>query len=417
MTGNILAVQLGGAAPMLNAALAGVVNGALNQGGIEEIYGVTNGLQGLMNEELIDLAEESQQVIRGLSFTPGVAMGGGSGLPQNTQDWERIIDVLQAQNIRYLVIIGDIEAVDAAARIDESARACAYALNVVAIPVCPSNEIPMTDHCIGYGTTIKDFACVLSGIALKCDAEGAYDLVSIVEASGKDSGWIAAGATIGHRRNQADDPPQIVLLPERPVDRNELIFRVQQVLKDQRFCLIVTGENLTDPDGNYLTSIAPTDPLAAYAGGSVTRVLAGMIEQGLGSGIRIEEMTYRPLHDIAALTASQTDHDEALMCGESAVEALVAGHSGKMVALKRGDNDFYASETTLVGLAEVIDRKKTFPDNWVGDDGMSINYQFFKYANPLIQGELEVPFDTGLPKYISILGNRVERQLPSHNMA
>jgi 6-phosphofructokinase 1 len=405
-------VQLGEAEPGFNATLAGAVSEALNHGVIEEIYGAEGGLQGLMTETLIDLAEESQQVIRGLHYTPGIALGGGQGLPADPADYERMVDVLQAHNIRFLLLIGTAEAVEAGRAIDAKAKELSYRLSVIVVPVSGNNEIAATDHCVGFGTTAKTLARLVREVSIRANAEGAHDLVDIIEVEGSATGWAAASSTLARRRNQVEDPPHIVLMPESPFEAERFLTRIQQVLNACRHCVIVSSSQLVDMDGNYVTQVAAADPLASFAHGGIARILRGIIEQNLG-GLRVRDYRYAPLQALTALGASGVDVSNAVLCGAKAVSSLVEGDSGKMVGLFRADTEQYQPETSLIELDEATGRLKTLPESWIGDDGMNVNYPFYKYAYPLIQEETEVPYENGLPKYIGLAGNRIERLLPA----
>lgn len=411
-SGNLLIVQAGLPSPGFNATLGGVVSEALNHEAIEEIYGARNSLQGLINEDIIDLAEESQQFIRGLRFTPGIALGGGYGLPSLPQEWERIVDVFQAHNIRFVVVIGGQEAVAAAQEISSVATGSNYKLQVVVSPVSGNNELPMTDHCPGFGTAAKTLSRIAKEISLVADVEGGHNLVNIVEVEGTGSGWAVAGSTLARRRNQNDDPPHIVLMPECPFDAQRFLVRVQEVLKANRHCLVFTASTIADLDGNYLTQLNASNPLSAYSHAGVAAVLKALIEQNIG-GLTVTDMKFSPFQPYVSLGASETDTASAELVGTSAVQALMRGENAKMVALVRSDAEQYEAETTLVGLADVIDRLKSIPENWLSDDGMNVGFQFFKYASPLIQGELEVPFEAGLPRYVKPTDNRIDRELPS----
>lgn len=412
LTGNLLVAQVGEASPALNAALAGVVNEALNHGTIEEIYGALHGLQGLVNEEYIDLAEESQQAIRNLAHTPGAALGGGNLRLLRGADLERAVDVMQARDVRFLVICGGAEALESAEAIEQQAQANGYRLCVVAVPVALDNSIPLTDHCPGYGSTVKDLAVVLRALAISAQARGQHDYVSIVGVSGTAAGWVAAGASMARRRNEPEDPPHIVLMPERAFYAERFVQRVQDILRQQRYCQVVVCDGLVDPDGNYVTSVAATDPLAGYAAGGVSQLIRGVLETTLG-GLRVEAVDYVPFQQVACLALAEVDLSEANLSGAAAVQAVVEGISGKFVGLVRTDADTYGVETRLFDLTEVAGRYKPLPDTWLSEDGMGVAYQFHKYANPLIQGEVRVPFDSGLPVFSRLEATRTEKVLPS----
>ena len=85
-----------------------------------------------------------------------------------------------------------------------------------------------------------------------------------------------------------------------------------------------------------------------------------------------------------------------------------------MVTLVRGDGDHYVCETGLTSLAELVGNVKKLPREWINEDGVSLNFQFHRYATPLIQGEVAVPFDNGLPTFVRLTKDAVEKTLPGY---
>ncbi|MGA2052534.1 MAG: 6-phosphofructokinase [Opitutales bacterium] len=414
ITGNLLVAQSGGLTSALNASLAGVVTEALNHGCVEEIYGGLHGVQGLLQEELIDLAEESQQNIRGLRYTPGAALGTTRFKLTKEQDLERLLAMCEAHNIRFFTFIGDLEAMQVAARLHELAEARGYALRVVGIPKAVDNTLGVTDHCPGYGSVAKYIATLVRELIIEHEGSSHHDFVSILEVGGRNTGWIAAGSTLARRKNQLDDPPHIVVLPEVPLNPERFIEAVQATLKRQRFCLIVVAEGIVDQNGNYVgASNQAKDAFGQQTFGHASEYLRLLVEQQLGVRVRAAKLglTQR----VAGHCASLTDTDEAYLCGQAAVRAAVAGESGKMVTLVRGDSDHYSSETGLVLLADVIAAGlKPFPPTWINDDGLSLSFQYAKYALPLIQGEVKLPFENGVPKFVTLTRSPVGRKLESY---
>jgi len=415
LNGNVLVAQSGGPTAVINASLAGVVTEALNHGCIEEIYGGLHGVQGILNEELIDLAEESQQAIRGLRYTPGSALGSCRYQMSSQEDYERVLQVFQAHNIRYFFYIGGNDSQDTASKISNLAKERGYGLRVIGIPKTVDNDLPMTDHCPGYGSVIKYLATTVKEIALDNESMGRHDFVSIIEVMGRNSGWITAGASLAKRRNEVDDPPHLILMPEVRFDPQAFVARVQEVLRKSPYCMVVVGEGLTDQDGNYLAAGASQDDFGHSALGGVGEYLRDLVEQHLG-GVNARSCKLGIAQRAAAHCSSQTDNDEAFLAGRAAVQAAVNGHSDKMVTLIRAESDFYGCETGLANLDEVANSVKPFPTQWINEDGVSINFQFFKYANPLIQGEIEVPYENGTPKYMTFTGARVAKELPNYQV-
>ncbi|WP_269540677.1 6-phosphofructokinase [Cerasicoccus fimbriatus] len=415
LIGNVLVAQSGGPTAVINSSLAGVVTEALNHGCIEEIYGGLNGIQGILNEELIDLAEESQQAIRGLRYTPASALGSCRYKITNPEDYERVLQVFQAHNIRYFFYIGGNDSQDTANKISKLAQEKGYGLRVIGIPKTVDNDLPMTDHCPGYGSVIKYIATTVKEMALDHEAMGKHDFVSIVEVMGRNAGWITAGASLAKRRNEVDDPPHLILMPEVRFNPEAFVARVQEVLRKSPYCMVVVGEGLTDQDGNYLAAGSSTDSFGHSNLGGVGEYLREIVENNLAN-VRARSLKLGYAQRAAAHCASQTDNDEAFLAGVAAVKAAVEqGVTDKMVTLIRTESDFYGCETGLANLDEVANAEKPFPLQWINEDGVSINFQFFKYANPLIQGEVQVPYENGTPKYMSFTANRVAKELPNYN--
>jgi len=412
LTGNLLVAQHGSLTSALNASVAGVVTEALNHGEIEEIYGALRGVQGLLQEEIVDLAEESQQTIRGLRHTPGAALGTTRYQLTKEQDIERLVQVCEAHNVRYFLNVGDLEAMSMAAKVHDMAVSKGYALRVIGIPKSFGNTLGVTDHCPGYGSAAKFVSTVVRELAIEHEAASNHDFVSILEVGGRNSGWIAASAALAKRKNQLDDPPHLLLLPEIPFNPERFTEAVQATLKRQRYCLVVVGEGIVDQNGNYVGAGNAKDAYGQPTFGHAGEYLRLLLEQQLGVRARAAKLGL--LQRVAAHCGSQTDNDEAYVCGQAAVRAAVSGESGKMIILLRGDGDHYTCETGLASFADVTAAPKPFPPTWINEDGLSLNFQYTKYAQPLIQGEVKVPFENGVPKFVSLVRSQVARRLESY---
>jgi ATP-dependent phosphofructokinase / diphosphate-dependent phosphofructokinase len=415
LVGNVLVGQSGGPTSVINASVAGIVAEALNHGCIEEIYGTLNGVLGLLQEELIDLASESQQQIRALRHTPGAALGTCRYKLKKQQDFERVLEVFKSHNIRYFFYLGGNDSQDTADKISKLAQQQGYELRVIGVPKTIDNDLAATDHCPGYGSVIKYLATTVREIACDNEAMGQGDLVSIVEAMGRSAGWIAAGASLAKRRDHPHDPPHLILLPEVPFNQEKVLEDVRRILKREKYCLIVVAEGLVDADGNYLAADAATDAFGHAKLGGAGDALGEIIEAHIpGAKVRVA----RPglAQRAAAHLLSKTDVDEAFMAGQAAVRAAVGGETDKMVTLLRGESDHYTCETGLAPLSEIANGVKKLPREWINEDGVSMNFQFLRYAQPLIQGEAVLPYDNGVPVYARLDKVRVDKVLPAYDV-
>jgi ATP-dependent phosphofructokinase / diphosphate-dependent phosphofructokinase len=415
LVGNCLVGQSGGPTAVINASVAGAVSEALNHGCIEEIYGCLNGVLGILNEDFIDLAAESQQAIRGLRHTPGAALGTCRYKLKKQADFDRALEVFKAHNIRYFFYAGGNDSQDTADKISKLAQQQGYDLRVIGIPKTVDNDLPITDHCPGYGSVIKYTASVVRELACDNEAMGQHDLVSILEVMGRNAGWIAAGASLAKRRDHPHDPPHLIYLPEVAFSPEKFIEDVRRVLKREKYCLVVVGEGLVDQDGNYIaTSSGQTDAFGHAQLGGAGDYLRGLVEQHLGIKARVA----RPgiAQRAASHLASKADSDEAYLAGQAAVKAAVNGETDVMITLLRSDSETYSCETGLAPLSDIANGVKKLPREWINEDGVSMNYQFARYALPLIQGEVEVPFENGLPAFARLEKNRVEKLLSPYEL-
>jgi 6-phosphofructokinase 1 len=387
------------------------VSEALNHEVIEEVYGLLNGVHGLLNEELVDLAAESQQTIRGLRSTPGAALGSCRTKLKKPQDVERALEVLKAHNIRYYFHIGDADSQETAAKIAELAKAQAYELRVIGIPKGIDNDLPVTDHCPGYGSAAKYIATTVRELAVDAEATSQNDIVTIVEVMGRNTGWLAAAATLSKRRDHPNDPPHLVYVPEVAFDAAKFADDVRRILKREKHCVIVVGEGLVDKDGNYI-AVESGDAGAAAQFGGVGDHLREIVETQVGAKVRVARLGVA--QRAAAHLTSKTDSDEAFLAGQAAVKAAINGESEKMVTLLRGDGDHYTCETGLANFADIIGNVKKLPREWINEDGVSMNFQFYRYATPLIQGEVALPFDNGVPSFVRLHGEMVDKSLAGY---
>lgn len=419
LAGNLLVAQSGGPTSVINSSLAGVIQEAGRHEMIEEIYGGANGILGILNEELIDINDEKTRTIEGLRHSPAAALGTcrykidfKKKPEQAAKDMDRLFEVFQAHNIRYFFYIGGNDSQDTSHKIHEEAVKRGYEMRVIGVPKTIDNDLPHTDSCPGYGSVIKYAATTVMEVGIDVASMATDDgSCCIIEVMGRSAGWIAAGTVLAKRGNQAN-PPHIILLPEIQYDIDEVMAKVKETVATYRYCVIVVGEGIKNKKGEEIG--ADTSRLDAFG----HPVLAGAAEkikeyiQGkLNTKTRTVLLGYA--QRAAEHFASLTDSNNAFACGEAAVRAAVAGQSGFMVKIVRqGQNGSVHWSTGVQPLGDIANVEHFVPRDWISEDGMLPNEKFVEYARPLIEGEVKVPIDGGLPKYTTLEGNRVEKKLP-----
>ena len=204
-------------------------------------------------------------------------------------------------------------------------------------------------------------------------------------------------------------------MPEVPFSAEKFIADVQRVLKSQKYCLIVVGEGLVDADGNYVSTVTgQVDAFGHPQLGGSGEYLGELVQQKLGLKPRSTKLGYA--QRAAVHCSSQQDNDEAFLAGQKAVEAAVNGESAKMVTLLRSNAEPYSCETGLAPLESVANGIKTIPEAWINEDGVSMNYQFLRYAQPLIQGEVQVSYQDGLPELVRLHKMRKDKVLAKYSL-
>lgn len=417
LTGNLLVAQSGGPTAVINASLAGVIQEAGRHEGIEEIYGGLNGILGILNEELIDINDEKSRTIEGLKYTPGAALGTcrykidfKKAPEQAARDMNRLFEIFAAHNIRYFLYIGGNDSQDTAHKIHDEAVKRGYEMRVNGVPKTIDNDLPHTDHCPGYGSVIKYNAATIMEIATDVTGMATDDGACIlVEVMGRAAGWISAGTVLAKRK--PTDAPHIILSPEIPLNEAAFLAKVREVVGELKCCIVVVGEGLKNEAGAEIAAdTSVRDAFGHVVLSGAADHLADLIREKLKLKARTVKLGYA--QRAAAHFASLTDATEAAACGAAAVRAAVAGQSGFMVKIVRVSDAPYQWTTGLQPLGDIANLEHLVPRDWLSADGFLPNEKFVAYARPLIEGEVKVPMEGGLPKFVELAKTRVEKKLP-----
>lgn len=418
LVGNMLVAQSGGPTAVINASVAGVIQEAGRHPElIEEIYGGLNGILGILNEDFIDIQEEKRAVIEGLKHTPAAALGtcrykiDFKKKPERAaQEMERLFQVFQAHNIRYFFYVGGNDSQDTAHKIHEHAVRRGYDMRVIGVPKTIDNDLPHTDHCPGYGSVIKYNATTVMEIAADVVSMATDDgSCCVIEVMGRGAGWIAAGTVLAKR--SPNDAPHIILLPEIPFQEEPFLRRVKEFVTTLNHCIVVVGEGLKKPSGEEIgADMSRLDafghPVLSGAAERVAEIVSGKLK----TKTRTVKLGYAQRS--AAHCASETDVEEATACGEAAVRAAVQGKSGFMVKIVRLHSNPYQWTTDVQPLEDIANVEHLIPRDWISEDGFVPNEKFVDYARPLIEGQLHLPMEGGLPKFVVLQKFPVEKKLP-----
>ncbi|NLX57932.1 MAG: diphosphate--fructose-6-phosphate 1-phosphotransferase [Phycisphaerae bacterium] len=384
MKGNAIVGQSGGPTSVINASLAGVVDGARDVPGIRHVYGMRWGIEGFMAGNLIDLSAEPAETIDALRRTPSSALG-SSRHKVKEPDFPLILQRLKEFNVRYFFLIGGNDTMDTIHRVTAYANSQGYDLIGVGVPKTVDNDLFGTDHTPGYGSAARYVALsALEAGRLARDMQRVDQFV-IYQSIGRDAGWLTAAAALA-KRSEAD-APHLVYLPERVFDRDRFLADVEQAHKQYGYVSIFCGEGIKYADGTPVSASQTRDKFAnveygAMGGSSVAMNLHRMIADRFGW--RGEFQITESLCMCAIDRAVTLDLDEAYACGREAARLAGQGQGGVMVTLVRESNAPYRSTTGTAPLADVAVRAKPMPDAFINEAGNMPTEAFVEYLRPLV---------------------------------
>jgi len=417
---NAIVAQSGGPTAVINSSACGVIQEAMKSDKIGRVLGATNGILGVLNEDLFDISAEKPETIEALKRTPAAAIGSCryklKSLEESKADFERILDCFKAHNIHYFFYAGGNDSMDTADKVNKLAADSGYELVCIGIPKTVDNDLAFTDHCPGYPSVAKYVAACTAEAGRDTEALYTTDTCTILEVMGRNAGWIAAAT--GLARRCAEDAPHLIYMPESPFSFDKLIGDVKKVLKELGRVFVVAGEGLKDKDGNYVTADTGAfskDSFGHRQLGGVAEMLKAVIEKEVGIKARFNKLGTN--QRAAMHFASATDVNEAYMCGKMAVKKALAGKNGKMITLVREDSPVYKCTTGLAELADVANGEKKVPDEYINESGNGITDAMRDYVRPLVQGEATITIgEDGLPVFMRFERKPLEKKLPVYTI-
>jgi len=382
LKGNMLIAQGGGPTVVINQSLAGAVLEAKKYGNIERIYGSINGVNGIVNENLVDLTQETEHNLNSVAMTPASALLSTRDKPDR-EYCGKIFEVLKVHNIRYFFYIGGNDSSDTLRLVKEFAGEAEYEIRTVHIPKTVDNDLVLNDHTPGYPSAARFVAEAFAGLDLdNRSLPGVY----IAVVMGRHAGFLTAASAMA--KKYEDDGPHLIYLPERTFNTNQFIEDVKEVYGKYRRCVVAVSEGIQDEEGV---------PVAAKLQGKVERDPHGNIQLS-GSGSladalkdhiksetdisRVRADTFGYLQRSFAPAASDVDRAEAREVGAKAVQCAAYRNLDGSVTIRRiGD---YAVDYKLVNLEEVAAKTRVMPDEFINSKGNNVTDAFRNYLRPLL---------------------------------
>ncbi len=374
MSENLLVIHGGGPTAVINASLYGVIEKAREKSGIGHIYGANNGTGGVLKEDFIELKNYTDEQLRLLLATPGTAIGTSRDAIWQ-DDYEKMADILVKHDIKYVLFNGGNGTMDTCGKLHKTCAARGLDIKVIGIPKTTDNDIAVTDHSPGFGSAARFIAACAQELC--ADVRSLPIHVVVMEASGRNAGWITAASALASETGYG---PDLIYLPERPFDEDSFIRDVRQVLAKKSGAVVVVSEGLTNKEGKPIVKPVFKTERATYFG-DVSAHLANLVIQKLGYKARSEKPGLLGRASIA--WQSDVDREEARLAGRLACQAAFEGASGKMVAFRRVSDEPYKMEPFLVDIDEVMMYERKMPEEFINDAGNGVTQAFIDWCRPL----------------------------------
>lgn len=396
--------QSGGPTAVINSSLAGVYKTAKDKGA-KKVYGMINGIHGLLEERYIELEQElkSQVEIELLKRTPSSYLGSCRyklpDVKENSEVYEKIFLILKKLEVEYFFYIGGNDSMDTIMKLSQYAATIGSNIRFMGVPKTIDNDLEATDHTPGYGSAAKYIAATTKELirdSLVYDQKN----LTIIEIMGRNVGWLTGAAAL----SKGDDceGPDMIYLPEVAFDMDDFMSKLEHLQNVKKSVVIAISEGIHLADGRYVCELVDRAQYTDNFGHTILsgsgNYLANKVSSEYGCKVRAIELN--TIQRSASHLASLVDINEAFLVGGAAVSAAMAGETGKMIILKRLSTNPYQCVTDTYDINKIANLEKKIPLGWIGEDGISVTNEFLDYARPLIQGELTPYMVDGLPRHL-----------------
>ena len=406
---NLIVGQSGGPTSVINGSLAGVYYGA-KKAGYKKVYGMLNGIEGLLEDRIIDLDEyfKDEKNLELLKRTPSSFLGScrfklGS-IKDNEKNYKKIFEILEKHSIDSLIYIGGNDSMDTVASLYDYAEMNNKKQNFIGVPKTIDNDLPITDHCPGFGSACKYIATTIREIIQDNNVYGnTKPTISVVEIMGRHAGWLTSAAALA--KDESCAGVDAIYLPEVDFDIEAFIGDTKKLLKKKSSIVIAVSEGVKTKDDKFVCELVDenlmTDSFGHKELAGCAEALCKILKKELG--VKTRAITFSTLQRAAAHLASKTDLDEAFKCGKKGAELAFKGETGKMVIMNRVSSKPYKIKFEVFDdIHKIANIEKKVPLEWIDKKNNYVKNELVDYLRPLIQGEVKQIYKNGLPQHINL---------------
>jgi 6-phosphofructokinase 1 len=401
LEGKVLIAQGGGPTAVINQSLIGVTQEARKFPQVTRIYGAINGVRGIVNEDFIDLTQETTHNLEQVARTPSSALLSTRDKPDDEYCF-RIFKVLKVHDVRYFFYIGGNDSADTVNIVNRNAEQAGYDMRCVHIPKTIDNDLVLNDHTPGYPSAARFVALAFMGANLdNRSLPGVY----IAVVMGRHAGFLTAASSLG--RAYPDDGPHLIYLPERPFEPDKFLKDVDRVYKKHGRCVVAVCEGITDKTHTpIVTTLTQSQEKDAHGNvqlsgtGALGDLLADQVKKKLKIS-RVRADTYGYLQRCYTGVVSDVDQNEAREVGERAAQYALWHDADGSVTIHRTGN--YSVDYQLSALSEIAARTKTMPDEFINEEANDVTEAFYAYARPLLGSGMPQPHRLRAPQVTKLL--------------
>ena len=404
---KLIVGQSGGPTSVINASLAGVYYEA-KKVGFDKVYGMVNGIEGLLQDRMIDLDDyfSDKNNLELLKRTPSSFLGSCrfklGNMKDNEKNYEKVFEILDKHGINSMIYIGGNDSMDTVESLSDYAILKKKKQNFIGVPKTIDNDLPITDHCPGFGSACKYIATTLREIIEDNNVYGnTKPTVAIVEIMCRHAGWLTSSAALA--KDDTCEGVDAIYLPEIPFNVDTFVEETKELLKKKSNIVIAVSEGIKTEDDQFICELGDSNLLTDSFGhkelAGCAEILSKLLKEKLG--VKTRSITLSTLQRAAAHLASKTDLDEAYHCGMKGAELAYKGESGKMIIMNRVSSDPYKIKYEVFDdIHKIANVEKKIPLEWIDVDNNNVKQELIDYLKPLIQGEVKQIYKDGLPQHI-----------------
>jgi len=400
---NCIVAQSGGPTSVINASVIGVFEENLKQNLYENVYCGLNGIEGILDNSIINLSEMSNEEIKNFKYTPSSGLGSCryklESFNDCRKDYLKLFEIFSKLDIDTFFYIGGNDSMDTVNMLSKYARKINSKIKFIGIPKTIDNDLCMTDHTPGFGSAAK----LIATTVLETYLDSSVYLnngIFILETMGRNAGWLTAAAALA--RNEYNDAPDLIYLPEVVFDKERFLRDIHEVFERKNCVVIAVSEGIKDANGNFLddnSKYAKKDAFGHVLHSGTGKMLESLVFKEFQCKVRSIELNV--LQRCAMHIASKTDLDESFVIGQKAIDTALANKSGHVMGFKRISNNPYQVDYISSDVRKIANLEQKIPTEWINKDGNNITQELYDYLFPLIQGEVNVNYQNGIPAYYS----------------